>query len=89
MTDDQPARRIRAVVDRDECFGFANCVATLPAVFVLDDEGISRPRDVDADPALLDEAVEGCPRNAISLERRPAADVSPERRSGGAPSSRP
>jgi len=82
-------RRLRAVVDREECFGFANCVATLPSVFVLDDEGFSHARDVDADPALLEEAVEGCPRNAISLERRSADAVSPERRSGAAPSSRP
>jgi len=58
---------LRAVVDRDECFGFANCVATLPAVFVLDEEGLSHARDVAADPALLEEAVEGCPRNAISI----------------------
>ena len=58
---------LRAVVDRDECFGFANCVATLPSVFVLDEEGLSHARDVDADPRLLEEAVDGCPRNAISL----------------------
>jgi ferredoxin len=67
MTGPEPASQLRALVDRDECFGFANCVATLPSVFVLDDEGLSCARDVDADPALLEEAVEGCPRNAISL----------------------
>jgi ferredoxin len=67
MTGQVPARQLRAVVDRDECFGFANCVATLPSVFVLDDEGLSHARDVDADPILLEEAVDGCPRNAISL----------------------
>jgi ferredoxin len=67
VTSHDPAHRLRAVVDRDECFGFANCVATLPSVFELDDEGLSHARDVDADPALLGEAVEGCPRNAISL----------------------
>lgn len=70
MTGPEPTSGLRAIVDRDECFGFANCVATLPAVFALDDQGLSRARDVDADPVLLEEAVEGCPRNAISLLRR-------------------
>jgi ferredoxin len=67
MTDRDPASRLRAVVDRDECFGFADCVATLPSVFALDVEGLSHARDVEADPVLLEDAVEGCPRNAISL----------------------
>ena len=67
MTGREPAPRLRAVVDGDECFGFANCVATLPSVFALDDQGLSHARDVDADATLLAAAVEGCPRNAISL----------------------
>jgi ferredoxin len=67
VTEHEPISPLRAVVDRDECFGFANCVATLPSVFVLDDEGLSHARDVEADPTLLEEAVEGCPRNAIAL----------------------
>jgi ferredoxin len=75
MTGRESARQLRAVVDRDECFGFANCVATLPSVFVLDDEGLSHARDVDADPTLLEEAVEGCPRNAISLIWRMGDEV--------------
>lgn len=75
MTGDVTSQ-LRAVVDRDECFGFANCVATLPSVFVLDGEGLSHARDVAADAALLEEAVEGCPRNAISLNRR-TADTAP------------
>jgi ferredoxin len=70
VTEHEPISPLRAVVDRDECFGFANCVATLPSVFALDDEGLSHARDVEADPTLLEEAVEGCPRNAISLEWR-------------------
>ena len=75
MTDDEPTSRLRAVVDRDECFGFANCVATLPSVFVLDDEGLSHARDVEADQARLEEAVDGCPRNAISLFWRTADEA--------------
>ena len=89
MTGDEPVRRLRAVVDRDECFGFANCVATLPSVFALDDEGLSHAGDVDADPTLLEEAVDGCPRNAISLIWRvgdevvaPISHAADERRGG-------
>jgi ferredoxin len=78
VTERDAAPQLRAVVDRDECFGFANCVATLPSVFVLDDEGLSHARDVDADPVLLEDAVEGCPRNAISIVSRPSAgDATP------------
>jgi ferredoxin len=69
---------LRAVVDRDECFGFANCVATAPLVFHLDAEGLSVAADVEADPALLEAAVDGCPRGAISLIRvRVAKDTQP------------
>ena len=88
MTGKASPPTLRAVVDREECFGFANCVATLPSVFTLDDEGFSHARDVNVDPALLEEAVEGCPRNAISLEWRSAEELNPEHRSGAAPSSR-
>jgi ferredoxin len=49
---------LRAVVDRNECFGFANCVATAPLVFHLDAGGTSVAADVEADPALLDAAVD-------------------------------
>ena len=55
------------VVDRDECMGFGYCTETLPAVFSLDDEGKSVVAAVLADREALDEAVDGCPRGAISL----------------------
>jgi ferredoxin len=66
-----PTEKLRAIVDRAECYGFANCVDTLPDVFESDEEGISVARDVDADAALLEIAVNGCPRNAISLMSQP------------------
>jgi ferredoxin len=59
--------RLRAVIDRTECFSFANCVETLPSVFYTDREGKSVARDVDASEGLLKEAVDGCPRAAIVL----------------------
>lgn len=70
MTRETPGGALRAVVDRDECFGFGNCVDTLTSVFVLGGDGISIARDLDADPGLLTAAVDGCPRGAISLIRR-------------------
>ena len=66
----EPRGPLRAVVDREECFGFANCADLLPSVFALDEDGISVPADVDADEALLAQAVDNCPRSAISLVRR-------------------
>lgn len=60
----------RAVVDHAECFGFAFCVGTLPAVFSLDAEGHAVARDVDADEAMLAQAADDCPRGAITIVRR-------------------
>ena len=70
MSPERPAEHLRAVVDRQECFGFGFCVETLPAVFSLDAEGRSVAVDVDADPALLEQAADACPRSAITLVRR-------------------
>lgn len=64
-----PAGGLRAVVDRGECFSFGFCVEALPAVFALDATGISVAGDVDADPALLAQAADACPRAAITLVR--------------------
>jgi ferredoxin len=71
MSAEDPGRPLRAVVDRDECFGFAYCVETLPAVFSLDAEGKSVALDVDADHGLLAQAADACPRGAITLRPRP------------------
>lgn len=75
-----PVEGIRAVVDRDDCFGFAYCVGILPSVFSIDREGRSVARDVKADPQRLNEAVENCPRSAITLILKPQpVDVAPIR----------
>jgi ferredoxin len=50
--------------------GFGYCEETLPAVFHVDEEGLSVVTDVPADQALLEDAVDGCPRGAISLMPR-------------------
>jgi ferredoxin len=72
MSAERPGELLRAVVDREECFGFGFCVDTLPAVFSLDDEGRSVALDVDADQGLLAQAADACPRAAITLVPRDA-----------------
>jgi ferredoxin len=66
------AGALRAVVDREDCFGFGFCVGTLPAVFAIDETGHAVALDVDADAGRLAQAVDDCPRGAISLIRRVA-----------------
>jgi ferredoxin len=62
--------RLRVVVDRDECFSFGVCVATLPRVFAQDEEGkaVVKPFEFDeVDLETLRSAVDGCPRGALTL----------------------
>lgn len=62
--------RPRVLVDRNQCFSFGVCVETLPSVFVWDEEDkpVIQPFDVET-IALekLNEAVNGCPRAALTL----------------------
>ena len=66
MAELSPRNRIRVEVDRDLCIGSGDCVATVPAVFELDDEG--KARVIDPDAATSDEILEAarnCPVTAI------------------------
>ena len=58
--------RIAIEVDRALCYGFGDCVDSLPAVFALDDEDTAVVLDVDAAPVddIL-EAAQNCPVDAI------------------------
>ncbi len=61
-----PVNRIHVEVDRDLCIGSADCVASQPDVFELDDEGKAVVLDPDAVP--VDDVVEAamnCPVTAI------------------------
>lgn len=61
-----PKNRIVVEVDRALCFGFGDCVDTLPAVFDLDDE--DKAIVLDPDAASVDdiaEAAQNCPVDAI------------------------
>ena len=58
--------RIAIDVDRALCYGFGDCVDSLPEVFALDDEDTAVVLSVDAAP--LDdilEAAQNCPVDAI------------------------
>jgi ferredoxin len=58
--------RILVEVDRHLCFGFGDCVDTLPDVFALDDDAKAIVLDPDAaDVDEITEAAQNCPVDAI------------------------
>jgi ferredoxin len=66
MPDVSTRNRVAIEVDRVLCYGFGDCVDSLPAVFALDDEDTAVVLDPDAAP--LDdilEAAQNCPVDAI------------------------
>ena len=66
--DVSPINRIVVEVDRALCFGFGDCVDTLPAVFDLDDEDKAIVLDPDAATVEdIAEAAQNCPVDAIIL----------------------
>ncbi len=59
----------KPVVDEDKCQGHAICVGLAPEVFELNDQGISVVKDPEgADEAKIQQAIDGCPVDAISWE---------------------
>jgi len=58
-------------VNKDKCIGCGFCVAVCPEVFELGEDGKSYVKgDVSkCDEKTLKEAAEGCPVNAITIER--------------------
>lgn len=57
----------KPVVDQDECSGAAVCVAIAPEVFELNDEGKAEVVDPEgADEETIQQAIDGCPVDAIS-----------------------
>jgi ferredoxin len=63
-----PKNRIIIEVDRALCFGFGDCVDTLPDVFALDDEQKAIVLDPDAAATEdIAEASQNCPVDAIIL----------------------
>ncbi len=77
MQEISQRNRIRVEVDRDLCIGSGDCVATVPQVFELDDEG--KAVVIDPDGASTDEILEAagnCPVTAIFVAGE-AGDIYP------------
>ena len=68
MTEVSARNRIAIDVDRTLCFGFGDCVDTLPEVFALDDEDTAIVLNPDAAPIDdIMEAGQNCPVDAIII----------------------
>jgi ferredoxin len=68
MTAVSSKNRVAIEVDRALCYGFGDCVDTVPDVFALDEEDTAIVLDPDA--ASLDdivEAAQNCPVDAIVI----------------------
>lgn len=73
-----PRNRILVEVDRSLCFGFGDCVDTLPSVFALDEENVAIVLDPDA--ASIDdiaEASQNCPVDAIIITGEDGEQIYP------------
>lgn len=59
----------KPVVDKETCQGHAVCVGIAPEVFELDSQGKSEVKDPEgADETTIQQAIDGCPVDAISWE---------------------
>jgi ferredoxin len=68
MPDVSTKNRIAIEVDRALCYGFGDCVDTLPEVFALDDEDTAIVLNPDAAPIDdITEAAQNCPVDAIII----------------------
>lgn len=68
MSEEVKGKKI--VVDQELCIGCGGCVGVAPDYFKLNDEGKSEViKDYDeADAKLIEEAVDSCPVQAISVK---------------------
>lgn len=65
----------RLVVDQEKCIACGACAATVPVVFELGDEGKAKIKKVNGQTlkknrAKIEEAIVGCPVQAISLKEK-------------------
>ncbi len=61
---------MKAIVDQSLCIGCGLCETTCPDVFRMNDDGVAEAyQEFSADlKDTVDEAVDGCPVGAISVE---------------------
>jgi ferredoxin len=70
--------RIIVEVDRALCFGFGDCVDTLPDVFALDEENKAIVLDPDAASVEdIAEAAQNCPVDAIVVTDESGQQIYP------------
>jgi ferredoxin len=70
--------RIAIEVDRALCYGFGDCVDTVPAVFALDGESTAIVLDPDAAPVDdIVEAAQNCPVDAIVVTGEDGEQIYP------------
>jgi ferredoxin len=68
MPEVSSRNRVAIEVDRALCYGFGDCVDSLPNVFALDDEDTAIVLDPDAEPLEdIVEAAQNCPVDAIII----------------------
>jgi ferredoxin len=78
MPDVSARNRILVEIDRTLCFGFGDCVDTVPAVFALDEESKAAVLDPDAASVeLIIEAAQNCPVDAIIVTDEQGAQLYP------------
>jgi ferredoxin len=57
----------KLVVDKEKCIGSQACIAIVPEVFELDENGKSKVKDQKgADESKIEDAISACPVRAIS-----------------------
>jgi ferredoxin len=57
------------VIDYDECIGCETCVELCPEVFgMVDGEEKAMVKNPDSDAACVQDAIDGCPVEAIAKE---------------------
>ena len=62
---------VKAIVDRDSCRGYGNCLIAAPNVFDVDDDGlvIVLKDDISEDElSAVERAAYDCPTNSITIE---------------------
>ncbi|MFI7669595.1 ferredoxin [Nocardia sp. NPDC049526] len=63
---------MKVVVDRSKCTGLGICESLAPVFFEIDDNGelVQLKEDItDAELAAVEEAVQGCPTEALRIVR--------------------